>query len=50
MMMDPLTKELNSQIQKSSPSVFECLSDVGKQMFYPKGILTQSAEAKDKAP
>ncbi len=41
--------ELNRQIQESSPSVFDCLSDIGKQMYFPKGILSQSNEAKEKA-
>ncbi|MCP4752459.1 MAG: aminotransferase class I/II-fold pyridoxal phosphate-dependent enzyme [Proteobacteria bacterium] len=47
--MDPLAIELNKQIQEISPSVYTCLSEIGKQMFFPKGILTQSAEADQKA-
>ncbi|PCI29178.1 MAG: hypothetical protein COB67_04590 [SAR324 cluster bacterium] len=47
--MNPLAVELNEQIQKLSPNTFACLSKLGKQMFFPKGILSQSAEAKKQA-
>mmetsp|Transcript_18298 Transcript_18298/g.8516 ORF Transcript_18298/g.8516 Transcript_18298/m.8516 type:complete len:436 (-) Transcript_18298:2501-3808(-) len=47
--MNPLAKELNTIIEKSSPNIFEMLSSIGKNLFFPKGILTQSAEAKQKA-
>lgn len=47
--MNPLAVELNDVIQKSNMHVYEMLSEVGKNLFFPKGILTQSAEAKEKA-
>ncbi|PLX71911.1 MAG: hypothetical protein C0614_14170 [Desulfuromonas sp.] len=47
--MNPLAKELNDLIAQSNPHVLDMLSDLGKNLFFPKGILTQSAEAKDKA-
>jgi len=47
--MNPLAQELNEIIQKSNPNVYEMLSKVGKSLFFPKGILSQSAEAKEKA-
>lgn len=47
--MDPLAIDLNKKIEESAPAVFECLSEQGKKMFFPAGILTQSAEAKEKA-
>ncbi|ACN15314.1 AspC3 [Desulforapulum autotrophicum HRM2] len=47
--MNPLAQELNSSIQALNPHVFEMLSDMGKNLFFPKGILSQSAEAKLKA-
>lgn len=47
--MNPLATELNEIIRKENPEVFEMLSNLGKEMFFPKGILTQSAEAKVKA-
>jgi len=47
--MNPLAKELNEVIQKANPHVFNMLSEVGKNLYFPKGILSQSAEAKEKA-
>ena len=47
--MNPLAQELNDQLTQHSPHVLEMLSDLGKNLFFPKGILTQSAEAKEKA-
>ena len=47
--MNPLARELNEIIQSSNVHIFEMLSDVGKNLFFPKGILSQSAEAKEKA-
>ncbi|MDY0219676.1 MAG: aminotransferase class I/II-fold pyridoxal phosphate-dependent enzyme [Desulfobacterium sp.] len=47
--MNPLAQELNTLIKTLNPHVFEMLSDMGKNLFFPKGILTQSAEAKLKA-
>ena len=47
--MNPLAKELNELIAQNNPHVLDMLSDLGKNLFFPKGILTQSAEAKEKA-
>ncbi|MBN1833311.1 MAG: aminotransferase class I/II-fold pyridoxal phosphate-dependent enzyme [Deltaproteobacteria bacterium] len=47
--MNPLAKELNNIIEQANVHIYEMLSTVGKNLFYPKGILTQSAEAKEKA-
>jgi len=47
--MNPLAKELNEIIQKANSHIFDTLSEVGKNLFFPKGILTQGAEAKEKA-
>lgn len=47
--MNPLAAELNEVIRKSNIHIYEMLSEVGKNLFFPKGILTQSAEAKEKA-
>lgn len=44
-----LANELNRAIQKEAPDVFEMLSGLGRELYFPKGILTQSAEAKQKA-
>ena len=47
--MNPIAQELNSIIEQGAPHVYEMLSDMGKKLFFPKGILTQSAEAQTKA-
>jgi aspartate/methionine/tyrosine aminotransferase len=47
--LNPLAQELNGMIEAANPHVLEMLSDLGKRMFFPKGILSQSAEAKQKA-
>ncbi|WDP88237.1 MAG: aminotransferase class I/II-fold pyridoxal phosphate-dependent enzyme [Desulfobacter sp.] len=47
--MNPIAQELNTIIHENAPHVFEMLSDMGKALFFPKGILSQSAEAKVKA-
>ena len=47
--MDPIAKQLNSLIEKENPNILEMLSPTGKNLFFPKGILSQGAEAKEKA-
>ncbi|MBW2709861.1 MAG: aminotransferase class I/II-fold pyridoxal phosphate-dependent enzyme [Deltaproteobacteria bacterium] len=47
--MNPLAEELNGIIQNGNTHVYDMLSNVGKNLFFPKGILSQSAEAKEKA-
>ncbi|MBI5974783.1 aminotransferase class I/II-fold pyridoxal phosphate-dependent enzyme [Staphylococcus canis] len=44
--MNPLALKLNEQLNEVNPIISDMLSDLGKSMYYPKGILTQSAEAK----
>ncbi len=47
--MNPLAKELNDQVIQENNALYEMLSKRGKALFFPKGILSQSAEAKVKA-
>ncbi len=47
--MNPIAKELNDILSAGNPNVMDMLSCVGKALFFPKGILSQSAEAKVKA-
>ena len=47
--MNPIAKELNSIVEAGNRHLFDMLSDIGKNLFFPKGILSQSAEAKEKA-
>jgi len=44
-----LASELNEIIEYANPHVYAMLSDLGKRLYFPKGILSQSAEAKEKA-
>ncbi len=45
--MNPLATELNEILEGTIIS--QLLSDYGKRMYFPKGIISQSAEAKQKA-
>jgi aspartate/methionine/tyrosine aminotransferase len=45
--MNELAKELNETLKGSV--VYELLSDYGRRMYFPKGIVAQSAQAKAKA-
>jgi aspartate/methionine/tyrosine aminotransferase len=47
--MNPLAAELNKTIGEHAPQVMRLLSDLGKELYFPKGILTQTAEAKQRA-
>ncbi len=47
--MNPLAQELNRQIAAVNPHVLDMLSERGKRFYFPKGILSQSAEAKSLA-
>ncbi len=47
--MNPLATGLNKVIEAHNPQILEMLSKIGRQLFFPKGILSQSAEAKEKA-
>jgi aspartate/methionine/tyrosine aminotransferase len=45
---NPLAQALNDKLQAAAPEVFAMLSPLGKRLYFPKGILSQSAEAKQK--
>ena len=47
--MNPIAKELNEIILTANPNIHEMLSVKGKNLYFPRGILTQGAEAKEKA-
>ena len=47
--MNPLAAKLNADIEEQAPAVFTMLSKLGQELYMPKGILTQGAEAKEKA-
>jgi aspartate/methionine/tyrosine aminotransferase len=49
MALNPLAEQLNEQLEKVAPEVSKMLSGFGRRLYFPKGILSQTAEAKEKA-
>jgi aspartate/methionine/tyrosine aminotransferase len=47
--LHPLARELNQRLEAAAPEVLAMLSALGRRLYYPKGILTQTAEAREKA-
>jgi aspartate/methionine/tyrosine aminotransferase len=47
--LNPLARDLNTRLKAAAPEVLAMLSGLGRRLFFPKGILSQSAEAKQKA-
>ena len=43
--MNQLAIELNETLRRDSSFVLRILSELGRELYYPKGILTQTAEA-----
>lgn len=48
-MLNPLASKLNQIISRGNPHVLEMLSGLGKSLYFPKGIISQTKEAKQKA-
>jgi aspartate/methionine/tyrosine aminotransferase len=49
MKIDVLAEELNNDIKENNTSIYNMLSAYGRSLYFPKGIVTQSAEAKAQA-
>ena len=47
--LNPLARGLNEKLESAAPEVLGMLSALGKRLYFPKGILSQSAEAKARA-
>jgi aspartate/methionine/tyrosine aminotransferase len=47
--LNPLAKGLNERLDKAAPEILAMLSSMGRRLYFPKGILSQGAEAKKKA-
>lgn len=47
--LNPLAQSLNESLASAAPEVLELLSGYGRRIYFPKGILTQSAEAAERA-
>jgi aspartate/methionine/tyrosine aminotransferase len=44
--MNEIAKQMNNILKENSSTVFSLLSDFGREIYMPKGIISQSAEAK----
>ncbi len=49
MKINPLAEELNATLEREAPAVLDMLSALGRRLYFPKGIISQTAEAKIKA-
>jgi aspartate/methionine/tyrosine aminotransferase len=49
MALNPLAEKLNQELESAAPEVLAMLSPYGRRLYFPKGILSQSAEASQKA-
>jgi aspartate/methionine/tyrosine aminotransferase len=47
--LHPLARELNERLEAVAPEVLALLSGLGRRLFFPRGILTQTAEARARA-
>ncbi len=47
--MNELAKKLNDDLIKYNPTIYHMLSNLGKKLFYPKGILSQGNDASKNA-
>ena len=47
--MNPLAEELNARIAEHSPDTLALLSERGRALYWPRGILFQTAQAREKA-
>ncbi len=49
MAINPLAIELNETLREKVPALYDAFSALGRELFFPRGILTQTAEAKKSA-
>lgn len=49
MRINPVAQELNAVIKNGNPHLMEMFSKIGRRLYFPKGILSQAAEARQKA-
>lgn len=47
--LNPIARALNEKLAEAAPEVLAMLSEYGKRLYFPKGIISQTAEAKQKA-
>ncbi len=46
--LNPLARALNDSLEEAAPEILGMLSPLGRRLYFPKGILSQGAEAKAK--
>jgi aspartate/methionine/tyrosine aminotransferase len=46
--LNPIARALDERLAEAAPEVRAMLSPLGRRLYFPKGILTQSAEAKER--
>ena len=44
----PLAEELNQRLDEAAPELLSMPSALGRRLYFPKGILSQPAEAREK--
>jgi len=47
--VNPIAQSLNEKLEEAAPEVLAMLSEYGRRLYFPKGIISQTAEAKQKA-
>ncbi len=47
--LNPIAQALNEKLEAAAPEVLAMLSAYGRRLYFPKGIISQTAEAKQKA-
>lgn len=45
--VNPAAKSLNDQLEKNAPALASMLSQYARKLYFPKGIITQTQEAKE---
>jgi aspartate/methionine/tyrosine aminotransferase len=47
--LNPIAQSLHEKLEEAAPEVLAMLSAYGRRLYFPKGIISQTAEAKQKA-
>jgi len=47
--LNPIAQSLQEKLEEAAPEVLAMLSAYGRRLYFPKGIISQTAEAKQKA-
>jgi aspartate/methionine/tyrosine aminotransferase len=47
--LNPIARALREKLEEAAPEILSMLSAYGRRLYFPKGIISQTAEAKQKA-